>query len=255
MSAFTPIRAISALILREMATTYGRTPGGYLWAVLEPLAAVALLATIFSLAFEAPPLGRSFALFYATGYLPFAFYSELAQKIGVSMRFSRPLLAYPALTWADVILARFVLNTLTNIGIITVVITSICIMTGLGPDSIFRCGLGVGLAALCGLAFGSLNAFLFEVLPIWERIWAILNRPAFIVSGVLFLPDSVPAPYGDWLWWNPLVHAISAFRSGVYSSYAPEELSLFYAACAPGSVLLLALILLTRHARSSLWLA
>ena len=30
-------RTISALIMREMQTTYGRSPGGYLWAVLEPV--------------------------------------------------------------------------------------------------------------------------------------------------------------------------------------------------------------------------
>ena len=31
------LRAVAALVLREMSTRYGRTPGGYLWAILEPL--------------------------------------------------------------------------------------------------------------------------------------------------------------------------------------------------------------------------
>jgi hypothetical protein len=47
-------RTITALILREMATTYGRSPGGYLWAVLEPVAGVALLSLVFSLALRNP---------------------------------------------------------------------------------------------------------------------------------------------------------------------------------------------------------
>ncbi len=60
-------RAVMALILREMATSYGRSPGGYAWAVLEPLAGIALLTVVLSVAFHAPPLGSSFALFYIFG--------------------------------------------------------------------------------------------------------------------------------------------------------------------------------------------
>eukprot|EP00903_Cladosiphon_okamuranus_P020962 g19254.t1 len=147
------------------------------------MAAVALLSWIFALAFDSPPLGRSFALFYATGYLPFAFYSDLAQKIGVAMRFSKPLLSYPALTWADTILARFLLNAFTHFGIILCVLVVICTIEDVVPANILLCAAGIALASLCGMAFGTLNTFLFEAFPVWERIWAILNRPAFIVSG------------------------------------------------------------------------
>ena len=67
MTALVAGRATLALILREMSTSYGRTPGGYLWAVAEPVAAVALLTVVFALAFDHPPIGRDFALFYASG--------------------------------------------------------------------------------------------------------------------------------------------------------------------------------------------
>ena len=52
MRSFPTLRAISALILREMATAHGRIRGGYLWAVAEPVAAVTLLVLVFSVAFE-----------------------------------------------------------------------------------------------------------------------------------------------------------------------------------------------------------
>lgn len=254
MQSFASSRAIGALVLREMATTYGRTPGGYIWALLEPMAAVALLSWIFALAFDSPPLGRSFALFYATGYLPFAFYSDLAQKIGVAMRFSKPLLSYPALTWADTILARFLLNAFTHFGIILCVLVVICTIEGVVPANILLCAAGIALGSLCGMAFGTLNTFLFEAFPVWERIWAILNRPAFIVSGVLFLPDSVPEPFDDLVWLNPLVHAISVFRSGVYSGYQPATVDPYFATIVPAAVLVVGLVCLSLHARSSMWL-
>ncbi|MDJ0823602.1 MAG: sugar ABC transporter permease, partial [Paracoccaceae bacterium] len=33
---FATARAVMALMLREMSTSFGRSPGGYLWAILEP---------------------------------------------------------------------------------------------------------------------------------------------------------------------------------------------------------------------------
>jgi len=250
MRPFTAFRATTALILREMATSYGRATGGYLWAILEPVAAVALLAFVFSLAFSQPPVGKSFALFYATGYLPFTLYSDLAQKVGVALRFSRPLLAYPAINWWDALLARFILNTLTHLVIILLVLGGIIALSE-SPVTLNlpRLWFGLWLAAILGFGVGALNAFLFEMLPIWERVWAVLNRPLFIVSGILFLPDSVPIPYRDWLYHNPLVHVIAMVRSGIYPTYKAEFTDPFYVSGIAGSALLLALIFLGRYAR------
>lgn len=133
-----PSRAIVALVLREIATAQGRIAGGYLWSVAEPVAAVALLSAVFALALTAPPLGQDFALFYATGYLPFMLYMDLAQKTGVALRFSRPLLAYPAVSWIDAIIARFVLNLLTQLLVIAIMLGGLAVLSSdrlvLQPD-------------------------------------------------------------------------------------------------------------------------
>ena len=47
-------RTVVALILREMATTYGRSAGGYVWAILEPVLGVALLSVVFGMALDIP---------------------------------------------------------------------------------------------------------------------------------------------------------------------------------------------------------
>lgn len=253
MRSFPALRAMLALILREIATTHGRTRGGYLWAVIEPIAAVALLVVVFSVAFEKPPLGRSFALFYASGYLPFMIYSDLAQKIGVSLRFSKPLLAYPAVTWWDALCARFVLNTLTHMVVFIVVLGAILIWE---PRTL-RLDLplvlaGIGLAAALGFSLGALNAYLFEATPAWERIWAIANRPLFIMSGVLFLPDAVPDPYGEWLLYNPLVHVIGMLRAGVFPGYSAAWVDTGFVLEVTAVLLIPALVLLRANARDLL---
>ena len=253
MRSFPALRATCALILREMATTHGRTRGGYLWAVIEPVAAVALLVLVFSVAFDQPPLGRNFALFYASGYLPFMIYSDLAQKIGVALRFSKPLLTYPAVTWWDALCARFVLNTLTHIVILALVLGVIIGMDerAARPD-VVQVLAGAGLAAALGFGLGTLNAYLFEATPVWERLWAIGNRPLFILSGVLFLPDGVPDPYREWLLYNPLVHVVGAVRAGVYPSYDASWVEAGFVLEVASATLIPALVLLRAHARNLL---
>ena len=60
---FATPRIIVALILREIGTSYGRSPGGYIWALAEPVLGIALLTAIFSIGFRIPPLGNNFSIF------------------------------------------------------------------------------------------------------------------------------------------------------------------------------------------------
>ncbi|MBT8454920.1 MAG: ABC transporter permease [Rhodobacteraceae bacterium] len=214
------LRALPAMMLREMATTYGRSPGGYLWAVVEPVAAIALLSFVFSMAFDAPSLGNSFALFYATGYLPFMLFHDTTNKIGAALRFSRPLLAYPAVSMVDAVLARWLLNTATHVIVGLIVFAGIEAV--IDTSALYRPGpilAAYAMAAALALGVGTLNCWLFMRFPVWERIWQIATRPLFIVSGIFFLFEDLPADLRDIAWFNPLLHITSDMRRGVFASY------------------------------------
>ena len=171
-------RAIFALILREMSTTYAKSPGGYIWAIAEPLAGTALLAFAFSLAFRSPPLGTNFALFYASGLLPFMIYTDIANKVAESIRYSKQLLFYPKITFLDAILARFILNLTVHIIVTAIIFTGLYwvfdLQNTLHFPSIFQ---AIALAAALGLGIGTMNCFLISQYPTWLRVWAIFNRP------------------------------------------------------------------------------
>lgn len=244
------LRPIGALMLREIATTHGRSFGGYCWIIVEPIAAVWLLSLVFSFFFTNPPLGTSFPLFYASGYLFFATYSDIAQKTAVALRYSRPLLAYPVVNWFDAVLARFLLALLTHALICSVVISGIVWIEGLA----LRIDLVVLLwslllAAFLGLAIGAMNIVLFEFVPVWERLWTIMNRPLFLLSGILFLPEQLPAPYGDWLAYNPLVQTINLARDGIYPGYNADNLGGFLVGGGALVLFIISVVLLGRHAR------
>lgn len=247
---FKTSRTIVALLLREMQASHGRSALGYFWAVAEPVAGILLLTFLFSLAFRSPPMGNSFAMFYASGFLPFMAYFDISQKVGSAIRFSRPLLFYPGVTFLDAIAARFVLSAITQVMVFALVMA--VMVPALGIEAIFdfpAIGLSLLMAAALALAIGTLNCFLFERFAFWERLWAIGNRPMLIISAVVFVFDSVPQPYRDWLWWNPLIHVVGQMRIGFYSTYEGSYVSPFYVFLLSGLCLAAGLLLLLRHHR------
>lgn len=241
-------RTIIALILREMSTRYGRTPGGYIWAILEPMGTILILAAGFSMLVRAPALGHSFLLFYATGYLPFALYQGVALTVARALTFSRPLLLYPAVTWADALIARFVLNALTGVMVACLILAAILALSD--TRSVLEIGpilTAFALAAGVGLGMGTLNCLLTGLFPAWEVIWSILTRPLFLASGALFLFESVPRAVQAVLWFNPLLHIAGIMRAGFYPMYHPGYVSVIYVVVFALSTLALGLVLLHRY--------
>lgn len=243
-------RTVTALVLREMATSYGRSPGGYLWAILQPTLALVVLTLAFSLVLRSPSLGNSFPLFYASGLLPFMLFNDVSNTMARSVKFSRPLLGYPAVTFVDALIARFVLTTMTNLVIGSLILTGILTMmdTHVLLD-IPRVLEGVALAALCGAALGILNCYLMSAMPLWETAWSIATRPLFLMSGIFYIYEDLPLFARDWLWWNPLIHITAITRTGIYSTYEADFSSAVYVLSVSGVAGVFGLMLLYRFNR------
>ena len=247
------LRTIGALMLREMSTRYGRSVGGYVWAVVEPISAIFLLALGFSLLILAPSLGTSFILFYATGYLPFYIYQQVSTTTSRSLNFSRPLLFYPTVTWLDALLARFALNGLTTVMVSAV--TLILIMATLETRVALDAGpllLATVLALGLGLGVGTLNCALVGLFPTWDMIWGIITRPLFLASGVLYVHEDLPRLVQDILWFNPLLHIAGLVREGIYATYRPDYTSVAFVLGISLTLLALGLLLLRRYHRDIL---
>lgn len=241
-------RTVMALMLREMATTYGRSAGGYLWAILDPVLGVALLSILFSFALRSPPIGENFALFYASGYLPFAMFNSLSQKISRSVQFSRPFMSYPCVTFMDTLIARLVLNGLTDMVVMAIIVVGIIVIYDL-PFWVDTgmLGLTLSLTILLSAGIGTLNCFIMTSFPIYERVWSIITRPLFLISGVFFTYDAMPSLAREVLWYNPLIHLVGMTRKSLYPTYGGEYISMSYVALIGLVTLFFGLLLLVRH--------
>jgi len=247
--SFATGRAIMALILREMATSYGRNPGGYLWAVLQPAGSVMIISILFSLIARTPALGTNFPIFFATGLVPFGMYRLLSAKVGAALTFSKSLLMYPSVTFVDALIARFALTVLTQLMVGYVVFSAILLIfetrTAIDLPAI---ALSFAMAAAVGGGMGVLNCFIIGVLPMWKQIWAMFNRPLIILSCIFYIFENVPQPYRDWLWYNPLVHVVGQMRHGFYPYYDATYVSPVYVFAVSLTAMVLGLLLLRRYA-------
>ena len=109
--------------------------------------------------------------------------------------------------------------------------------------------LGYTMALTLAVGVGTLNCYLMSVFPVWDRVWSIATRPLFIISAIIFLFDSIPLPYRDWLWWNPIIHVIGATRQGIYATYDAPYVSPLYVFSISLITLALGLLLLRRQYR------
>ena len=201
------LRVLFALMVRDMSAKFGRSVGGYLWAIAEPLGGIVLLAVAFSLALRLPPIGTSFLFFYATGVIPFSLYSKVAGGAANAVRANRGLLTYSVVTPLDAVLASALLEVLTMSVVALVLFAGIILVDDVAVNfEPIRVVRAFAMAAVLGLGVGTLNCVLFGFFPTWKNIWGVLTRPLFLVSGVFFTFNSAPPAFQEVLWYNPITH-------------------------------------------------
>ncbi len=242
----THIRVVAALLVREMSTRFGSKPGGYVWAIIDPVAHIAFLSLIFMAITHNPALGESFPLFFATGYLAFQFYQATAGYLNGAVKANRTLLSYPNVAPIDTIVSRYILQVGTTSVVTFCVLGIILLMVNQPVYFNWPAIIEAAFAAtLLGLGVDIFNNIATLRFPLYEQLFGMINRPLFMISGVFFLPDALPAPIRDIVLYNPLVHVVMLFRKGFYQEYRALEMDMFYLYSCASTVMFIGLMLST----------
>ncbi|QYA08667.1 ABC transporter permease [Agrobacterium larrymoorei] len=243
----THVRVVASLLVREMSGRFGNRPGGYLWAVLDPAAHIAFLSLVFMAFTRTPALGKSFLLFFATGYVGLQFYTAMASYLNGAVKANRTLLNYPNVAPIDTMVARYLLQLGTTVAVAFCVIGGIILFTVNQPvylnwPAIIEAAFAGTLIGV-GVALFNNVAFLWS--PFYEKVFGIVSRPLFMISGVVFLPDALPVAVREIVLLNPLVHMIMLFRTGFYAEYRGSYIDMPYLYTFAFSVIFVGLSLFT----------
>ncbi|MDF7801157.1 ABC transporter permease [Pontiellaceae bacterium B1224] len=247
------LRVIGALVLRETRATFGTSQLGYLWAIVTPALGVAVFVLVFGAAGRRPPFGSSLALFFATGLLTLEFYKKLSTSLMTTFNANKALLTYPCIKETDTLFSRSLLISATYLVIMLVFYGTLVLFQKASPphhpDQLI---VAFFMICLLGTGVGIVNAVMLSIWESWSYVESILTRPLIIISGVFYIPSSLPPAALNVLQWNPVLHLIEWFRTGYYSNYNSTVLNKEYLFLFALLILLIGLIgeRLTRKRRA-----
>jgi capsular polysaccharide transport system permease protein len=226
------VRVIAALLRREMLTHFGELRLGYLWAIIEPGLHLGVYALLFVYIFKRHnPLGGSLVLFMLTGLMTYFLYSKLASYLAGAVDGNRALLNLPPVKPLDVLVARAILEASTYLLVGFILLVTMYLFDG--TDVVPSDALELVAALVCTIGFGvgvgMTNAVIRTFIPNWMTIFGMISSPAFLLSGIWFLPSQIPMPYRELILYIPLAQYITWVRTAFYSHYKPTDLDRGYA--------------------------
>lgn len=244
--AIVEARVISALMLREIHTINGNSRLGYLWVLIQSAFGIGVFWGVrYFMGAGQAPHGMGVAMFLAIGFGIWNIFSDTVSRCMSAVSGNKALLTFPQVTELDVMIARTLVTTATQI-----LVTALIIGAGnVFLEEPFMIGNLVLLLTLlilvpllslgCGMVFSSLAVFA----PVIEKIVPMLLRVLFFISGVFFSISAFSQSVSNCLLWNPVMHAVELFREAMHAPYVVSGISLSYlfwtamAVCALGGYL------------------
>jgi capsular polysaccharide transport system permease protein len=228
----TQLRVIYALMIRETRTRLAESKLGYGWALLEPVLHILMLSLVFAVMMRGrPPIGDKFFIFYYTGIIPYHLFVHTSSSMTNAVSSGAALLQLPLVSTFDVILARGLVEVLTDVIVAIMLLAGFfAVGVGLLPRNLPALSASVIAVSLFGCGIGFINAVINAFVKSWDKIWAQLTRALYFCSGIFYVPGMMPDWIRDILAWNPILHAVDWFRSSFFPEYEPHWLDRSYLA-------------------------
>ena len=223
-------RILLALILRDIHTRFFGHGLGYLIAIAWPLTHIVVLLIVFSLGNRAVPYGDNMTLFLATGVIPFMTFNYMSRFTMYSAAFNRPLLSFPTVKVMDILIARAILEFLSSCCTVILVL-AVLWLVGIDfvPHDTLQAIYGMGACMLLGFGYGIINGVIAMAARAWLTGYQLAIICLYLTSGIMFVPDAVPAQLRYFLWFNPILQGIEWVRSAYYDGYGANMLDKEYA--------------------------
>lgn len=225
-------RVLGALMLREIHTINGNSKLGYLWVLIQSVFGIAVFWALRTYMGAHAPGGMSMALFLAIGFGLWSIFSDVITKTMAAVDANRALLTFPQVTEFDVMFARVIVITATQV-LTTILIVAASILLGADfrPNGIVT-GLVVLICSpLCALGIGMVCGSLAVFVPVISKLVPMVLRVAFFLSGVFFSVSAFKQDLANYMLLNPILQAVELMRMSLHDAYVVEGLSVTYLVC------------------------
>lgn len=216
---------MSALFLREAITRLAAGRLAWAWILLEPLAHVIFLMTLFGFVFHRIVNGVEGAMFIMTGLLGFIIARNTATRSAGAISANAALFAYRQVLPVDTVLVRAALEGFLML------LSSLMLLAGAGlagfdvqpHDPLLAMAAFAGLW-LCGVGVGLALSVFAELIPAISKLVNIAFIALYFISGVMVPALAIPQPYREWALLNPFLHGLEMLRAGFFRQFhaAPQ---------------------------------
>jgi capsular polysaccharide transport system permease protein len=215
---------IYALLLRELSSRFGKSRGGFMWVLVEPIAHLLVPVIIRGFIRERLMPGVEFPVFLVYGILPFLLFKAICLQIVDGVNAGQGLLSYRQVLLMDVFIAKalafFVIQA----------IVFVIVLTGLGmldfhvlpPRPVEFAGV-LGLTVVLAFGLGLLFAAITSMVPDAKSVIRVMFMPLYLVSGILFPITGFPDEWVRWMAFNPLLHLVELSRIMALEGYEPMK--------------------------------
>jgi len=248
-AADTHRRIIWALLMRELATRYGRDNLGFLWVIAEPMIFAGAVSVLWSVIRAPYEHGIRVVPFIITGYLPLIL---LRQTVGFSVgvvRVNQALLYHRQITPLHLFVARFSIEAL-GISLAYIVIVLGLNLLGLMslPKNLLLLYGGWFLLAWMSFGIALITGALGQIFEFVERFVQVITYVLIPVSGAFYMAAWLPPKFRAGVLTIPFIHCFEMMRAGFFGEFIPAYYNPLYPA-AWASGLTLAGLLLVQFVR------
>lgn len=221
--------AINALFFREIKTRFGKYRLGYLWAVLEPSAHLIVLLLFFGFIMHRTMPDISFPQFLLNGIIPYFIFSNITQRSLGAIEANQGLFNYRPIKPIDTIIARAKLETIIYMAVYFILMLVVA-MSGetIKVNNLLQLFFTWFMLILFSCGIGMIFMVAGHYLPETQKLFPIMLKPLYFLSGIMFPLHSIPKEHWPYLLWNPILHAVELSREAVVAGYVSEGVSLEY---------------------------
>jgi lipopolysaccharide transport system permease protein len=208
------------LITRDIQNRYAGSLAGIFWALLHPIAMLAVYAVVFEYIFRvrvpnAMP-NQPYVLFVAAALWPWLAFSEALSRGTVAVQnhaalvkkvaFPHELLVYSA------VLSSFLIQA-CGFAVVLLVLSLFGYSVNFWAIPLVVVGMFILLliATSLGLVLAALQVFIRDVEQLLTQVMSVL----FYATPILYPMASVPAWMANVMQWNPLVHVLEPIRTAL----------------------------------------
>ena len=235
-------RVITALLMREINTRYGRENIGFLWVIGEPILFCAGVAILWTAIRPSHEHGLPMTAIVITGYVPLTMWRHCIGRAVKAFESNGSLLFHRRVTPLDIITARSILEIAGTVMAGFLVTVGAILMGFMDPPyDIGLVYLGLAYQMVFCYASALLIASLSETSDLVEKTVAIISYLSIPFSGAFTMVDWLPERFQAYVLWSPSVHNIEMIRGGQFGPSAHAIYNVYYDTWMTAVLLLLGL--------------